>query len=179
MRTRIGFDHYTIAHRGFTARQTLEFAQAHHFDGVQFLEPASIDAGARRTPAGRSFADRARRWGFISRSGCRRRTRSAAPASWAAWSTLPSWPSELVPHVEAVAALVAAATPASYVGDRHDRFRADSPWATRSTATIEVIERLTPRLKDLGIRLAIETHADLTGDELMAVLTGSIRRSRG
>ena len=43
MSTRIGFDHYTIAHRGFTAAQTLEFAQAHHFDGVQFLEPASID----------------------------------------------------------------------------------------------------------------------------------------
>ena len=43
VRTRIGLDHYTIAHRGFTARQTLEFAQAHHFDGVQFEEPAVID----------------------------------------------------------------------------------------------------------------------------------------
>lgn len=36
--------------------------------------------------------------------------------------------------------------------------------------TIEVIERLTPRLKGLGIRLAIETHADLTGDELITIL---------
>src|SRR5437764_14986371 len=43
MRARIGFDHYTIAHRGFTAEATLEFARAHRFDGVQFLEPAAID----------------------------------------------------------------------------------------------------------------------------------------
>ena len=57
-----------------------------------------------------------------------------------------------------------------FVGDRHDRFRADSSWSSQITATIEVIERLTPRLKDLGIRLAIETHADLTCDELLAVL---------
>ena len=53
MQTRIGFDHYTIAHRGFTAAQTLEFAQGrHHFDGVQFLEPGVDRRGSRRTPAG-------------------------------------------------------------------------------------------------------------------------------
>src|ERR1700722_2226600 len=46
--TRIGLDHYTIAHRGFTARQTLEFAQAHYFDGVQFEEPAVIEPGLDR-----------------------------------------------------------------------------------------------------------------------------------
>ena len=43
MEQRIGFDHYTLSQRGLSALQTLEFAQTHHFDGVQFLEPASID----------------------------------------------------------------------------------------------------------------------------------------
>ncbi len=40
---RIGFDQYTLAHRGFTAEATLRFARAHRFDGVQFLDAASID----------------------------------------------------------------------------------------------------------------------------------------
>jgi sugar phosphate isomerase/epimerase len=76
---------------------------------------------------------------------------------------------ELVPHLEGVAAL-SCRTARVYVGDRHDRFRTDSPWTAQIDATVEVIERLTPRLKDLGIRLAIETHADLTGDELLTML---------
>ena len=76
---------------------------------------------------------------------------------------------DLVPHVEAVAAL-SCRHARVFVGDRHDRFRPDSPWSSQIEATIDVIERLTPRLKDLGIRLAIETHADLTGDELIAIL---------
>ena len=42
--------------------------------------------------------------------------------------------------------------------------------AAQIEATIEVIDRITPTLKNLGIRLAIETHADLTGDELIALL---------
>ena len=57
MKARIGFDHYTIANRGFTAEATLEFARAHGFDGVQFTEPASID---RSLDPGRLRAFRAR-----------------------------------------------------------------------------------------------------------------------
>ncbi len=41
--TRIGFDRYTIEHRGLGPREVVEFAQSHSFDGVQFLEPATID----------------------------------------------------------------------------------------------------------------------------------------
>ena len=74
-----------------------------------------------------------------------------------------------MPHLEAVAAF-SCRHARVYLGDRHDRFRADSPWAQQIEATIDVIERLTPRLKDLGIRLAIETHSDLTGDELITIL---------
>ncbi len=76
---------------------------------------------------------------------------------------------DLVPHLEAVAAL-SCRHARVYVGDRHDRFRSDHPWTVQIEATIDVIERLAPRLNDLGIRLAIENHADLTGDELTAIL---------
>src|SRR5262249_30977619 len=57
-----------------------------------------------------------------------------------------------------------------YVGDRHDRFRSDSPWIDQMGATIEVLAHLTPQLRELGIRVAIETHADLTGAELVAMV---------
>ena len=45
MSIRVGFDHYTISHRGLTPEETLEFASTHGMDGVQFLEPSVIDAG--------------------------------------------------------------------------------------------------------------------------------------
>src|ERR1700722_3313352 len=168
VRTRIGFDHYTIAHRGFSARQTLEFAQAHHFDGVQFLEPASIDP---QLDSGRlsAFRERAQGMGLYLEVGLP----SPNPARRSRELSRVLEPSdvarELVPHVEAVAAL-SCRHARVYVGNRHDRFRADNPWSSQIEATIEVIDRLTPALKSLGIRLAIETHADLTGDELIALL---------
>jgi sugar phosphate isomerase/epimerase len=168
VRTRIGFDHYTIAHRGFTARQTLEFAQAHHFDGVQFLEPTSIDPRLDHARLS-EFRRQADAMGLYLEIGLpspnpahrtRELDREVAPAELA---------QELLPHVEAVAAL-SCRHARVFVGNRHDRFRADNPWSSQIEATIEVIDRLTPALKSLGIRLAIETHADLTGDELIALL---------
>jgi sugar phosphate isomerase/epimerase len=168
VRTRIGFDHYTIAHRGFTARQTLEFAQAHHFDGVQFLQPMSIDPQLdhARLSDFRRQADAMGLYleiGLPTPSPARRSNeldREVTPAELAR---------ELIPHVEAVAALRCRHARV-FVGNRHDRFRTDTPWSRQIEATIEVIDRLTPMLKSLGIRLAIENHADLTGDELIALL---------
>ncbi len=43
MTARIGLDHYTIGHRGLSAGDTLNFAESHGFDGVQFLDPESIE----------------------------------------------------------------------------------------------------------------------------------------
>jgi sugar phosphate isomerase/epimerase len=76
---------------------------------------------------------------------------------------------ELVPHVDALAAL-GCRHARLYIGDRHDRFRTDAPWHDQVAATVSVIHELTPRLKDRGIRLAIETHADLTAGELLDVI---------
>jgi 3-oxoisoapionate decarboxylase len=166
--TRIGLDHYSIAHRGFTALQTLEFAKEHHFDGVQFEGPALIDPGLDRGRLA-EYRRRAEAMGLYLEIGLP----SPNPARRARESGRVVNPAELawdlLPHVEAVAAL-SCRHARVYFGDRHDRFRLDSPWASQIEATIDVIERLTPRLKDLGIRLAIETHSDLTGAELIKIL---------
>ena len=166
--TRIGLDYYTIAHRGFTALQTLEFAKAHHFDGVQFEGPAMIEPLLDQARLA-EYRRRVEAMGLYLEVGlpspnparrARELGRAVEPAEL-------SW--DLVPHLEAVAAL-SCRHARVYVGDRHDRFRPESPWSSQIEATIDVIERLTSRLKDLAIRLAIETHADLTGDELIAIL---------
>ncbi len=76
---------------------------------------------------------------------------------------------EIVAHVESLAVL-GCRHARVFVGDRHDRFRTDMPWDEQVDATVAVLHELTPRLKDLSIRLAIETHADLTVDELLGLL---------
>jgi 3-oxoisoapionate decarboxylase len=168
MQARIGFDHYTIAHRGFTAEATLRFAQAHRFDGVQFLDAASIDDSL--DPAAMAgFRGLADDLGLYVEAGlpcpnpCRRSRELDRPVPPAELAR------ELVPHVEALAAL-GCRHARLYIGDRHDRFRTDTRWRDQVSATLSVLRELTPRLKDRGIRLALETHADLTAAELLDVV---------
>ncbi len=166
--TRIGFDRYTIEHRGLGPRAVVEFAQTHSFDGVQFLEPATIDPelDLARLAAFRHQVDAMGLYleiGLPSPNPFRRARelgRDVKPAEWAR---------ELSRHVEGVAALRCRHARA-YVGDRHDRFRSDVPWPAQIDATIEVIRLLSPQLSDLKIKVAIETHADLTAHELNAML---------
>jgi sugar phosphate isomerase/epimerase len=167
--TRIGFDHYTIAHRGFAPQEMLEFARRHRFDGVQFLEPSAIDAELSGARLG-AFRRQADLMGLYLEVGLPspnpfRRARERGQAADAA-----GWASELRRHVDGVAAL-GCPHARVYIGDRHDRFRRDPSWPAQVAATIDVLKRLTPQLKDLRVKIAIETHADLTVDELLSVLS--------
>jgi sugar phosphate isomerase/epimerase len=76
---------------------------------------------------------------------------------------------DLARHLEAVAALGCRHARA-FVGDRHDRFRLDVSWTDQQAATLRVLKRLVPVLRDLGLRVAIENHADLTAVELLAMI---------
>lgn len=165
---RLGFDHYTIAHRGLSPEQTLWFARERGLEGVQFLEPAALDPALRpdRLAAVRRQADAlglALEIGLPSPNPIRRGRelgRPLAPVEHADW---------LRPHVEAVA-LLGCRSARAYVGDRHDRFLSDIAWADQISATAEVLRLLRPLLRDAGIRVAIETHADLTVEELLALV---------
>jgi sugar phosphate isomerase/epimerase len=166
--TRIGFDRYTIAHRGLGPRELMEFAQAHSFDGVQFLEPVTIDPelDLARLADFRSQVDAMGLYlevGIPSPNPFRRARElgcDIAPAEWAR---------ELSRHVAGAAALRCRHVRA-YVGDRHDRFRGDVPWPAQIDATVEVLRLLSGQLADLKIKVAIETHGDLTAKELLAML---------
>ncbi len=168
MDVRIGFDHYTIAQRGFTPEATLRFARAHRFDGVQFLDAASID-GSLDAGALADFRVLAEGMGLFVEAGIP----SPNPVRRSRGLGRPVPPGEvaglLAPHIDALAAL-GCRHARVYIGDRHDRFRTDASWSDQLDASLEVIRELTPRLKALGVRLAIETHADLTACELLAFL---------
>jgi 3-oxoisoapionate decarboxylase len=166
--TRIGFDRYTIEYRGLGARAVMEFAQTHSFDGVQFLEPATIDP--QLDPAHlAAFRGEVDAMGLYLEVGLPspnpfRRARELGRAVTAA-----EWARELKRHVEGVAALGCRHARA-YVGDRHDRFKTDVAWRDQVDETVEVLRLLAPQLADLSIKVAIETHGDLTARELNAML---------
>jgi sugar phosphate isomerase/epimerase len=164
----IGFDQYTIAHRGFAPEATLRFARAHRFDGVQFLDATSI-VGSLDAKALGDFRAMADEMGLYLEAGMPspnpfRRTGDTVDAV-----TVGELAGLLAPHVEALAAL-GCRHARLYIGDRHDRFRTDHRWDAQIEASLAVIQEITPRLKEYGIRVAIETHADLTAGELLALL---------
>ncbi len=168
MATRIGFDQYTIAHRGLSPDATLRFAAEHGLDGVQFLDPSSIDRGLDpQALAGcRRLADEL---GLYLEVGlpCPNPVRRSRDLGRSV--TTREMAAELAPHVEALA-ILGCRRARVYIGDRHDRFRTDVRWDDQRTATVSVLSELTPRLWDLRIRLAIENHADMTASELLGVL---------
>ena len=168
MTTRIGFDHYTIGHRGVSAVETLDFARRHGLDGVQFLDPSEIDRGLDP----RALADFRRQAddqglylevGLPSPNPIRRSRHEGHVVS------VDEHVDDLARHVAGVAALGCGHARA-FVGDRHDRFRRDTPWPDQIDATCDVLGRLTPVLRECGVKVAIETHADLTVDELLGLL---------
>ena len=168
MSTPIGLDHYTIGRRDLSAESTLEFARSRGLDGVQFLEPGSIDPGLdpSRLAGFRRSADAMGLYlevGLPSPNPTRRLSREGREVSAEEHAR------GLESHVEAVAALGCRHARA-YVGDRHDRFRADVPWAAQREATLDVLRKLGPVLRSCGVKVAIETHADLTADELLAMV---------
>ncbi len=165
---RIGFDAYTIEHRGLSPEATLDFAREHGLEGVQFLEPATLspDLDHARLAEVRRMADArglALEVGIPSPNPTRRARREGRPVSPADHAR------DLARQVEAVAAL-GCRRARVYLGDRHDRFRADVRWLDQVDASVNVMERLEPALRGNGVALAVETHADATVDEIVGLL---------
>jgi sugar phosphate isomerase/epimerase len=168
MSARIGFDRYTIEHRGLTPRETLAFARSHGLDGVQFLEPAEIDSAldpGRLT----AFRQRAEALGLYLEIGLPSPNPARKSRLEGRQISIEEHAHELLRHAEAASRL-GCRHARLYLGDRHDRFRKDPPWPDQIDASARVLERIKPALLDLGLRVAIENHADLTADELLRLV---------
>ncbi len=165
---RIGFDAYTIEHRELSVTETLDFAVDHGMESVQFLEPSAIDPDldldrlgeVRRQAASKGLTLEV---GIPSPNPAWRSRREGRPVPAAELAF------DLIRHVEAAATLGCHHVRA-YLGDRHDRFRTDVTWRCQLDASADVLKRLEPALRDHGVAVAIETHADATADEILGLL---------
>lgn len=165
---RIGFDHYTIDHLGIDPRTTLSFACDHGLEGVQFLEPSRIDPelDPGRLADFRRCADEMGMYlevGLPSPNPVRRSFKEDRQVG------VEEQARYIARHAKAAADLGCRHARA-YVGDRHDRFRTEVPWIAQLDATRAVLEFAAPILRDLGVKVALETHADLTVAELLRFL---------
>jgi sugar phosphate isomerase/epimerase len=165
---RIGLDLYSIGHLGLGPLEALEFASSRGLEAVQFLEPSAIDRGLDpdRLDAVRSRADElglSLEVGLPSPNPFGRLSPEGAPTDpedRARWFR---------PHLEAVSAL-GLSHARVFMGNRHDRFREDVRWGDQLGAASATIRALRADLVGLGLRLAVETHADLTCEELMRLV---------
>ncbi len=162
---RLGFDAYTVTDRNLPPRDILALATDFGLDGVQFLEPSVIDSGLDHANLA-AFAAESSGAGLYLEIGLP----TPNPVRHSRLSARPITPAEharsLIPHVEAVAALGCRHARA-YVGDRHDRFRGPTRWDGQLAATAEVLRELAPILRGNNVRIAIETHADLTAADML------------
>lgn len=168
MSTRIGFDQYTIGHQSLSPHDTLEFAVEHGLDGVQFLEPAAIEPTLSESRLA-DFRRKADAKGLYLEVGLPSPNPARRSRAEEREVSAEEHARDLIRHVQGVAAL-GCSHARVYVGDRHDRFRHDPSWKEQIAATEEVLKALTPCLLDHRVKLAIETHADLTVDELLGLL---------
>jgi sugar phosphate isomerase/epimerase len=148
--------------------ETLRFARQYGLEGVQFPEVRQLDpdldpTALRAIAALSDELDLYLEVGLACPNPVRRSRelgREVSPSELAA---------ALRPELEAVA-LLGCDHARAYVGDRHDRFRTDAPWRVQLEATARTLEELAAPARDLGVRIAVENHADLTCDELLALV---------
>jgi sugar phosphate isomerase/epimerase len=179
---KIGLDQYTIHHLSLDARGVLDFAAERGLEGVQFgsalqLSP-TLDPDEIR--AVREYAE-AR--GLYLELGI---------PSVNAQQAAPHFRAEPEAYAERLEELMRAAAPAGAtrlrtfigaqfqvlpdsvvrrMGDlRYDPARPEVPWDRQLSDTTEVLRRLAPAARELGVRLALETHQDATSFQLLRII---------
>ena len=179
---KIGLDHYTIHHLPLDAREVLDFAAERGLEGVQFGSPLdlspALDAGEIR-----AVQEYAAARGLYLELGIPSINPHRAAAQFR------SEPAAFAGHL---AELIRAAAPAGItdlrtfigaqsqpvpesVAHRMNNLRDDPalpeiPWEQQVADAASVLLQLAPVLRELGVRLALETHLDATSFQLLRLI---------
>lgn len=164
---RIGLDGYSIRHVTATAYQKFEIVKGFGLDGIQFLDvrhlSPTLDAGEIS-----EVASDGRRRGFYVEVGIPGlNPYKPAPAA------LEVGGGDLLTGLKTLLRAAAAVGPGpvrTFAGGPGDRVRKDVPWTEQLRASTELARQLAPLARDLGVRLAFETHADATSFELLRLI---------
>jgi sugar phosphate isomerase/epimerase len=148
---------------------TLEYVREHGLDGASFRSPenftATLDEGALR--AARAYADA---HGLYFELGVGR----VNPYVFDKNPELSDWGDGdyRVGFQRAVRACLAAGCRELWcvTGTYTDRFQGKAPWPEQLRATEEFLQSLAPFLRDVGCRLNLEIHEEVTIPELLRLL---------
>jgi sugar phosphate isomerase/epimerase len=179
---KIGLGQYTIHHLPLDACAVLDYAAERELAGVQFGSPLqlspTLDAGEIRTV--REYADS--RGLYLEMGIPCINPHQAAPHFRAE-------PDTFVEQLEALiraAALAGVSSLRTFIGGQfrvlservarrmddleHDSARPETPWSRQLADSTLVLKRLAPAARELGLRLAVETHLDATSFQLLRII---------
>jgi sugar phosphate isomerase/epimerase len=168
---KVGLDVYTLHAQNPTALEALAFAQKHGLQGVQFGSPRQL---SERLDEGelREVAQEFTRQGMYLEMGIPPVNPHAAGAlAHEAGSTpLTSAHLETLQEAMRAAAVTGATILRTVVGWEKDRYDPQAPWGQQLSDITATLEQLAPLARDLGQRIGIETHCDITTHEILRII---------
>jgi sugar phosphate isomerase/epimerase len=161
-RVRLGYDAYSIRDLKWKDRQHIDYAAALNLDAVQLSIPddfESVDADHLR-----QMRDYAAGKGVELSAG----TGCICPTN-PAWNSAHGSPEQYLARSGAVANALGLKAMRVFIGSPTDR-HAKVPIETHIQSTLKVLRNARARMQDLGLKIAIENHGDLTARELRALV---------
>lgn len=191
---RVGIDTYTLQGMKLSAFETLAFARAHELDGVQFGSALAIsptlDPGALREF--RAEADRLGRYLEVGISSVNPYRFPGNSAVTTLGDGEPRRGGERLIHAARSLGCTELHSTIGLLGDRlatpewvrhadergrlrrepaaETRLNPPVAWSEQLRATTDYLRELRPLLRDLGARVDLETHADVTTFELVRIV---------
>ncbi len=166
---RVGVDQYTLKHLdGVRGSALLDLVRAHGLDGCQFRDPHEVSPTLDPAEL-RDVRAHARAHGMYLEVGisC---PNPHAPGPVALQDGGGDLRAGLRRQLEAVAAAAEGTRSVRcFVGSRGARHRHPVPWPRQVADTIAVARDLTPILRDLGLKLAFENHAEASTFDLVRI----------
>ena len=168
---KVGLDIYTLHHRNPSAAEALEFVLAHDLQGVQFGNPRqispSLDDGELREMS-QEFAHH----GLYLELGLP----SINPYGAGALAHEAGADAGTTAHIEGLeramraAAVTGTRVLRTVVGWEKERYDPAVSWAQQLADTTEVLRRLAPLARENGQKIGIETHCDITTQEILRII---------
>jgi len=164
---RVGLDAYSVKPLNLNALQTLEYSRARGLAGVQFgtayelsltLDPGEIAEVAAEFRHHRCYLEVG--------IPCINPHRPGPQALQAGDGDQRAGTARLM----RLAAQAGSPSLRCFVGGPADRHRQDVPWGQQLADSIALLCDLAPLARELGVRFALETHADATTAELLRMV---------
>lgn len=168
---KVGLDIYTLHAQQPTAKEALQFIIDHHLQGVQFGNPRQIsptlDAGELRE-IGQEFAHHGRYLELgipsVNPHGAR------ALAHEAGATAASSGYLESLEQAMHAAATTGTRVLRTVLGWEQDRYNPSVSWEQQLADATAVLRRLAPLARDLGQRIGLESHCDMTTHEMLRII---------